>query len=398
MNKEKILLLLGNIVEKDINEINNLPDNTNLSDIGLNSIRFIQLIVAIEEEFDIEINDSDLLLSNFETLELLYHTLQKYFNSEVMKKVLILDCDNVLWHGISGEEEISTDETILHFQNELVSLYNKGILLCLCSKNEQTNIDEAFNALPMIIIKEYIALEKINLNDKASNIKSISEELNLSLDSFVFIDDSDYEIGLINAILPEIETVKADYSDMSFINKITELFGEQISQDLNRTKLYKEQKKREKAKLLYSSVEEYNNSLETEFICTNASIKQSGRISELSKRTNQFNLTSNRYSNIDIENLIYNDKNLVISLSVKDKYGDMGIVSAAVMKIMESNAIIESFFLSCRVFGRGFEAIMLDEIKKQCGNKKVYGVYVATQKNGRYSEFYPQNGVEIYEL
>jgi FkbH-like protein len=205
----------------------------------------------------------------------------------------------------------------------------------------------------------------------------------------VFVDDSEYELGLVNAFLPEVDTVKADYSNLSFIDEIKSFFGHAQSSDLNRTKLYKEQKEREKEKLMFKTVEEYNASLETKYICDFAAKEHLDRVSELSQRTNQFNMSGKRYSK--------NDPCVVLYLSASDKYGDMGIVGAAMIKNAETAVVIENFMLSCRVFDRGFEYILLDKIKELSHGKNLYGVYVQTEKNQRYAGFYAENGVLLYE-
>lgn len=296
MNKEKILEVLENIIEINKEQLLKTSVDTKLTDLGLTSIQFIQFIVAIEEEFEIEILDSDLIMTNFETIEMLFSTLEKYFTSKsALKKVLICDCDNVLWHGISGEEEIYLDAAVLKFQETLIELYNRGILICLCSKNEPENVESVFNSLEMPLKKNHILISKINLTDKATNIKEIALELNLSADSFVFVDDSKYELDLVSSIIPDITTVLADYSNCDFIEKIKGFF-DGSSTDINRTQQYRDQKEREKEKQRYASAEEFNASLKTEIKCETASPAQAARISELSQRTNQFNLSDVRYT------------------------------------------------------------------------------------------------------
>ena len=235
------------------------------------------------------------------------------------------------------------------------------------------------------------------MGNKAENIKAISNELNLSADSFVFVDDSDYELGLINTLLPEVETVRANYSDMAFLDEINSLFGERSAQDLNRTQLYIQQKEREKTKLHVSTVTEYNNSLETKWVCAIDDITQAERIAELSQRTNQFNLSGTRYNKEQIMKFIEEKSKHVISLSVRDKYGDMGMIGAAVVSVFENTAVIDSFFLSCRAFDRGFEVVLMDEIKRYCGDKSLSGIYIPTDKNARYADFYNKNGVLNHE-
>lgn len=398
MNTEKILSLLGKTLEKDMEEIQRFPSGSPLTELGLDSIRFIQFIVAFEEAFNVEVLDSDLLLSKFDTLDHLFEILQKYIEEPTpLKKVLVCDCDNVLWHGIAGEEKLGIDKAVLDFQQELIRLYDSGVLLCLCSRNEPEYIDEAFAGLDMPLRKEHFICTRINRRDKASNLKELASELNLCLDSFVFVDDSDYEIGLIQALLPEVKTVKANYPDMSFMDKLKRLFQSQPSQDINRTQLYREQKEREKAKRQFSTVDEYNQSLDTHYTCAIATADQAMRIAELSQRTNQCNLSGVRYTKEQIESFLSCSEYGVLSLSVTDTYGDMGIVGAAVVHLAEKQAVIEGFFLSCRVFDRGFEVVLLDRIKEMYAGKALSGVYRANGKNHRYCNFYFENGVITHE-
>ena len=222
-NKEKILGLLAEATDRTLAEILSFDKGINIKDLGLDSLEFIQMVVRFEEEFGVEVYDSDLVMSNFQTVDALLQTLQKYLPDGTLKKVLICDCDNVLWNGIAGEENIFVDEKKIQFQNVLLELYNNGILLCLCSRNLQESIDQAFADLRMPLKKENIVRSKINLENKANNIRAISNELNLSTSSFVFVDDSDYELGLVNTLLPEVKTVKANYGDMTFLDEIQSL-------------------------------------------------------------------------------------------------------------------------------------------------------------------------------
>ena len=394
MNRYKILCILADIIGTETAELECLPKNSALSDIGLTSIEFVQFIVSIEEQFGIEVLDSDLVFSNFDTLGNLFATLGKYFDqSSALKKVLITDCDNVLWHGVAGEEEvhIGTDEKSL--QAALFKLYNSGILLCLCSKNQPEIIMEAFENPDMLLSAEHFVISKIGYGDKPNSIREIAEELNLSMDSFVFIDDSDYEIGFVNSILPEVTTIKISYTERRLVEKITSYFSD-ASSEINRTKQYRDQKEREKEKLRCSSVDEYNISLESCVECGIATPDQAERLSELSMRTNQFNLSGARYTADEISVLMQDSSYNIFSLSASDKYGDMGIVASAVV-YLGNPTVIESFFVSCRVFGRDFEKILIDEVKKRHAN--ISGVYRRTSKNTRFENFYPANGVEINE-
>ena len=134
--------------------------------------------------------------------------------------MLVCDCDNVLWRGISGEEPTVIDAAADAVQNELLRLYNAGVLLCICSRNQPGNISAAFRQPGMTLKREHILISKVSGNDKPSALREIAAELNLSPDSFVFVDDSDYEIGLVSALIPEITVIRADADDPELCAKI----------------------------------------------------------------------------------------------------------------------------------------------------------------------------------
>ena len=239
-----------------------------------------------------------------------------------------------------------------------------------------------------------IVCVKTNSKNKAESITEIATELNLSLDSFVFIDDSDYEIGLINSILPEVETLKAVNYDSEFIERLKGLFGSNSNNSMDRTQLYREQKEREKEKIHFHSIDEYNYSLQTEYICDLADESQADRISELSFRTNQFNLSGGRYSKGEVIDFIHDKNYKVFALKAKDKYGDMGIVCVAVVEETSDKYIIKNFMLSCRVFNRNFEKVMIDVVRKYTSDKPLYGIYIETEKNKTRRGFYADNGIK----
>lgn len=390
MNKDAILRCLSKVVGLPVEDLSSIPPEQELSEIGLDSLRFIELIVALEDEFQIEIRDSDLLFQKFSTLSNLYSMLSSYLAP--VKKCLILDCDNVLWKGIAGEEEIVIDDDIIALHKELVRLYEKGVLLCICSKNEPETIHSAFQDERMLLKQEHILLSKVNQKDKASNIREIADELSLFPDSFVFADDTPYELGLVSALLPEVETILVDYSNGNFIEKIKGFFPQAEGGERNRTVLYREQKEREKQRVCCGSVEEYNASLQTVVVCQEASASQAERLSELSSRTNRFNLSGSRYSKQEILEMISRPDYQVVSLEVTDIYGDMGIVG---MGVLHQNCI-EGFMISCRVFDRGLEEILLQKLQS-LSDAPLTGIYQANDKNKGYADFYADHGVTTDE-
>ena len=395
MNKSIIYKHLSNHLQLNISDIINFDPDSPLTDINMSSITMISFIVDIENEFNIEILDSDLIFDNFSTLNKLFKTLSKYLNNKAsIKKCLILDADNVLWRGISGEEEIIIDDSILIFQRLLIELYNKGIILCLCSKNSSDCIDISFNHPKMLIKKEHFALMITDSHDKSGDIFQIANNINILTDSLVFADDSDYEIGFVTLNLPEVISIKIDHDRGGFIELLSEIFDDvQPISELNRTQLYREQKEREKEKRLFTSIDEYNSSLETQIYCEYSTEKDFSRLAELSARTNQFNLSAIHYTEDELKALAEDQNHKVFSLSVKDKYGDMGIVGMAVV----ADNTIEAFMISCRVFGRDIEIALLNKIKETV-NKPLFGIYQKNSKNGRFASFYRDNGVSTCEL
>ena len=392
MNKKKIIELLAEELEFLPAKLEKYQSNLSLAEIGLTSLRFISFVVKLEEAFGIEILDSDLLFENFLTMDKMFETLQKYFIDEhPIKKCLILDADGVLWKGISGEEDILIDKQVLDFQTILLDLYNRGVLLCVCSKNEDFLIDSSFNNPNMLLKKENFVIILSNRTDKATNICAIADELNLSLDSMVFVDDSDYEIGFVSVNLPEVQCVKFNYYDNYVIEKISALFLDiQATLDINRTQLYLEQKSREKDKLKFTSIEEYNASLMTNVVIERAKEEDCARLAELSSRTHQFNLSAQSYTENQLHEMLANAEYDIFSLSVDDKYGRMGIVGMAILK----DEIIESFMISCRAFDRDFELMLLN-VLKAASNASLQGRYVETDKNKRYASFYSDNEVNV---
>lgn len=392
MNREKITALLGGVLNRPASEIAALSPELDLTTVGLTSIQFIQFIVAVEEAFNIEVRDSDLLFSNFKTLGQIYQTLAGYFKTKPapVKKVLICDCDNVLWQGVAGEEPLQLTNENIALQKALVDLYNKGVLLCLCSKNQPQNIETAFKTLNMPLKPEHIILKKISFHNKAESILQIAKELNLLPESFVFLDDDPRETEEVAAVLPQVTAILANRTN--FTAQMQGCFGTgAIGQ--NRTELYREQKQREKARQKFGTVEEFNRSLNTKIICEPARPEQLERIAELTTRTNQFNLAGGRFTTNELAKFFSQRNCGIYTVSITDRLGDMGIVGAALVTTGDRN-IITNFYLSCRAFGRGAEQVLLNALKANYPGT-LYGVYRKTEQNKLFADFYTQNGVEI---
>lgn len=325
------------------------------------------------------------------------------------KKCIVLDCDNTLWGGIVGEdgiERIKISDTYpgsfyKEFQTEIFNLCNRGILIALCSKNNPEDVWEVFKHHPDMVIKEqHITLAKINWNDKASNIKAIASELNIGLDSIVFVDDSEFEADLVRRELPEVEVIllpKDKPYEYSRILRCSGFFDSVAfsDEDRSRTAMYRAEVARKHEREKVTDLDDFYRSLKMKIQIKFSDDFSCPRIAQLTQKTNQFNLTTIRYSESDIRMLMNNPNTDVVYLKLADKFGDSGIVGVAIVKYENHQAIIESFLLSCRVLGRKVEEAFLLSILRLAKDKvvaSVIGKYVRTKKNSQTEYFYEKNG------
>jgi len=329
-----------------------------------------------------------------------------------VKKVLVLDCDNTLWDGIIGEDGMdgikmsSKDKGGLPFeavQYQLLDLAKKGVILCLCSKNNPKDIEEVLNEHPDLVLKEeYIVDKKINWEDKETNIRALARELNLGLDSFVFIDDSDFEVNFIKDRIPEVvvyQVPKKTYQYPGLISQIARLFNAEVAtkEDRNKIEQYKSQVLREELKDKTHSVEEYIKSLGIVLTIYQNDPKLIPRMAQLTQKTNQFNLTTKRYSEQEIINMLDDEAFDLFALKVEDKYGDSGITGLAIVKKDENKATIDTFLMSCRIIGRNIEYRFMDEIVRQVDLDSLLGTYAKTMKNEQVERFYDQLGFQLID-
>jgi FkbH-like protein len=329
------------------------------------------------------------------------------------KKCLVLDCDNVLWGGIIGEDGVSgiklaktyPGSAYREFQQEILNLYHRGILIALCSKNNEDDVWEAFNTHPdMVLKKEHIVAAQINWQDKATNLRRIAADLNIGLDSMVFVDDSEFEVNLIRQILPEIEVVQLPKEKAVEYRKILasgSLFETLTisAEDKKRGIIYHNEKKRKQLHSQITDIITYYKTLEMVVDICPADDFAVPRIAQLTQKTNQFNLTTRRYNEADVQHYAKDSLTDVIYIKLRDKFGDSGIVGTCIVKYENQKAIIDSFLLSCRVLGRSIEDIFILYVlrrAKQRGSSIVEGEYIQTRKNKQVEFFYiPQGFKEI---
>jgi FkbH-like protein len=326
------------------------------------------------------------------------------------KKCLVLDCDNTLWGGVIGEDGLAgiklsqssyPGSSFYEFQQEIVNLYHRGILIALCSKNNADEVWNVFQNHPDMAIQEsHIACAKINWDDKASNIRQIAIELNIGLDSLVFMDDSEFEINLVSEFLPTVKSIHlpikraAEYRSMltscGYFDTIA-----MTPEDLARGKMYQAEQQRDRSKEQFGSIERYHESLEmvAEFLIPDSFTIP--RVAQLTQKTNQFNLTTRRYSEADITAFVNSNDSDAICLKLQDKFGNYGIVGACILTYLETTATIDSFLMSCRVLGRHVEDAFLAQIvslARSRGCKILWGEYLPTEKNTQVAKLYTNFG------
>jgi FkbH-like protein len=330
------------------------------------------------------------------------------------KKCLVLDLDNTLWGGILGEDGIENLKigdaypglAYIHFQEAILEAANAGIILAICSKNNEEDALEVFEKHPFQLIKlNNIAAYRINWQDKATNIQELANELNIGLDSIVFIDDNPAERERVKQMLPEVivpDFPRSPFLMVSYFKKIYEDHFQAYkltNEDLSKTSQYIANSERNIFKKSFTTVEEYLKSLEMELTIYEASNFTIPRIAQMTQKTNQFNLTTIRYTEDDIKNKIKKG-DFIHCLSVKDKFGDNGIAVLSIIQIENNIAFIDSFLLSCRILGRNIEGVYLNYIINLLIDKNISEVrshYVPSNKNKQTKDFYEKMNFNLVE-
>ncbi len=307
-------------------------------------------------------------------------------------KVVVLDCDNTLWGGICGEDgatgvDISAPYRAL--QEFMLSQQSQGKILCLCSKNEPEDVFEVFDTHDgMLLKREHIVLYKINWLPKSENIKALAKELNLGLDSFIFVDDNPVECAEVGANCPEVLTLQlpAEPDQIpSFLDHVWAFDTLTITDtDKNRTEQYQQNIARKRLMEDTMTFNDFLEGLQLQIEITPAVSDQYTRLSQLTQRTNQFNFNTIRRTEVELKQLLNSSKMECLVVHVKDRFGDYGLVGEMLFYRKENSLEVDTFLLSCRALGRGVEYKMLSElgaIAQKEGVNWVVVTCIATEKN-----------------
>jgi FkbH-like protein len=325
------------------------------------------------------------------------------------RKCLVLDCDNTLWAGVAGEDGIEgiklgggyPGSCYVEFQRQALSLHRRGVILALASRNNEADVWEIFDKHPHMVLKrEHISAWSIDWHDKAEGLRRLAGHLNIGLDSMVLADDSAFERGLVSEQLPMVRLLPVSVERPALNRGALASCGwfdtlSMTDEDKARGQLYRAETLRQEAKDQFASLEGYLRSLQMRLSIAPASEASVPRLSQLTQRTNQFNLTTVRYSEDDIRRLSLDPASLVLGLSLADRFGDLGLVGCAILRFEADCAMIESLMLSCRVLGRRVEQAFLADMARRAGERglrRMVGLFRPSRKNAQVADFYASQG------
>ena len=327
------------------------------------------------------------------------------------KKCLVLDLDGVLWGGVVGEDGLEgirlgptpEGQPFLDLQKIILSLYHRGVILAINSANNLDDALEVFRKHPYMILKEdYFAAMEVNWNDKVSNMKAIAEQVEIGIDSLVFLDDNHVNREVVKQALPEVLTIDLPSDPSLYPKTLMDLrvFDslQLTPEDKARGKMYAEQRKRQEFQRVAGDIGEYLKALQTVVTIEKANTFNIPRISQLTQKTNQFNVTTRRYLEDDIKRMAHSDNFLVLSLKVEDKFGDSGLTGVAIVEKGKEKWKIDSFLLSCRVLGRKVEDTLLTYIMEEAtreGAQVLVGEFIPTKKNAPAKDFFAKHGFTL---
>lgn len=326
-----------------------------------------------------------------------------------VKKCLVLDLDNTLWGGVIGDDglsgiqigELGTGHAFSDFQKWLKELKNRGILLTVCSKNNEDTAKEPFEKHPEMVLRlEDFSMFVANWEDKARNIRTIQQALNIGMDSMVFLDDNPFERELVRTMIPEITVPELPEDPALYLQYLRGLglfeTASYSREDAGRTEQYREKAQRAAFEAAFQSYDDYLEALQMRASAAAFDPFHYPRIAQLTQRSNQFNLRTVRYTEAEIEALAQDDSRIGLYFTLKDKFGDHGLISVVVLeKQPEDTLFISEWLMSCRVLKRGMEEFIVDKILSvaaQQGFRRVVGEYIPTPKNAMVKDLYEQLG------
>jgi FkbH-like protein len=330
-------------------------------------------------------------------------------------KCLVLDLDNTLWGGVIGDDGMEgivlgqgspLGEAYAAFQDYARELTRRGVILAVCSKNDEANALEPFDSHPeMVLRRGDIASFVANWSDKAGNIRAIAEELNIGLDSLVFIDDNPFERNLVRQELPMVAVPEVSDDPTYYPLAIADAgYFEGLSvtdEDRERTGQYQGNKARDALKASATDLPAYLRGLEMQLVWKRFDRVGLQRIVQLINKSNQFNLTTRRYTEEEVLAVMADPSAFGLQLRLLDRFGDNGVIAIVIGRLDEDRDLdIDTWLMSCRVLGRQVEPTTLNLIAQQAqalGARRLVGSYVPTKKNGMVRNHYAGLGFTVMQ-
>lgn len=326
-----------------------------------------------------------------------------------IKKCVICDLDNTLWGGVIGDDglcgiqigELGIGQAFENFQQWLKQLKERGIILGVCSKNNEDTAKEPFLKHPeMVLHMDDFSIFVANWEDKASNLRYIQKTLNIGMDSIVFLDDNPFERNLVRSMIPDITVPELPEDPALYLKylKSLNLFetASFSASDKERTAQYRSEISRVNAEKSFASYDEYLESLQMVATVCPFDEFQTPRIAQLTQRSNQFNLRTVRCTENDIAAITSDDRYITRYFMLRDKFGDHGLISVVILKKLDEDTVfVENWLMSCRVLKRGMEEFIADAIiaaAKEAGFSQVIGEYIKTPKNAMVQDLYQKLG------
>ena len=325
-------------------------------------------------------------------------------------KCLVLDLDNTLWGGVIGDDGMdgivigqgsALGEGFVALQTYAKDLARRGVILAVCSKNDEANALEPFEKHPdMVLRRTDIACFRANWNDKASNIRAIAAELNIGIDSLVFLDDNPFERNLVRGELPMVGIPEWN-DEPALVPGILAAAGyfESLGitgEDRLRTAQYQENTARETFRATVTDMAGYLRGLQMQMVWKRFDTLGQSRVVQLINKTNQFNLTTRRYTDADIDAIMANPRAFGLQLRLLDRFGDNGVIAIIIGRMVnDHDLLIDTWLMSCRVLGRGVEPTTLNLIAAQAqalGATRLIGEFIPTKKNAMVRDHYTKLG------
>jgi FkbH-like protein len=330
------------------------------------------------------------------------------------RKCLVLDLDNTIWGGVIGDDGLggirigegdAESESFLAFQRYVKALQTRGVILAVCSKNDERTAREVFEQHPDMILKlDDISCFIANWTDKATNLRGIAKQLNIGLDSLVFVDDNPAERSIIRQLVPEVAVPEISTDPIDFVAAIERHRYFQVaslgSEDFKRTEYYRSNAERAQIEATAGGIDEFLRSLEMTSVIGPIQPQTLERSTQLINKSNQFNLTTRRRNVAEIQALSQSPDWTTTTVTLTDRFGENGLISVVLARAQQDELEIDTWVMSCRVLKRGLERFLLnhlcDEASKR-GLRYITGQYIPTARNGLVRDHFAELGFECIE-